>query len=65
MLQLKCEEAFNLCIYLSCKSSLAPPAGPNYFMGEVEGGGLIERSVHLRSGAYSILLLFQTTRKWY
>ena len=44
---------------LSCAS------GPNYFMGEIEGGGLIERSAHLRGGAYSILLLFQTTRKWY
>ena len=65
MLQLKCEEAFNLCIYLSCKSSLGPPVGLNYFMDEIEGGGLVERSAYLRGGAYSVLLLFQTTRKWY
>lgn len=75
LLELKCEGPFILCIYLSCKSSIEPPAGLNYFMGAIEGGGLVERSAHLRGGkresfslrggAYSILLLFQTTRKWY
>ena len=65
MLELKCEGAFIYVFIYHANPPIEPPAGLNYFMGAIEGGGLIERSAQLRGGAYSILLFFQTTRKWY